>query len=256
LPSAGQTFVRPTGSPSQANVQFSPQVQSQPRRGTSSNPMPGRSRIYIVHTQLVVEESLRLALEQEPEVEIVASQVDTDSVEERVLLSHASILLLDGSIDADRLIRIISTVSAVVRVIVLAQKDEADLLVRCMAAGAAGYLSGPRGLIEIGSAVRQARDGWVVLTPEQIAAFFSGSRMRRLDPAAAALCASLSAREQDVLRSFAAGASVSATASHLGISDHTVQTHLKIAMRRLNVRTRLAAVVMALRAGLLDETDT
>jgi DNA-binding NarL/FixJ family response regulator len=95
-----------------------------------------------------------------------------------------------------------------------------------------------------------------VLTPEQIAALFSSSRMRRLDPAAAALCASLSAREQDVLRSFAAGASVSATASHLGITDHTVQTHLKNAMRRLNVRTRLAAVVMALRAGLLDETDT
>ena len=219
------------------------------------HPMPDRLRLYIMHTHPVVEESLRLALGQAPELEIVGSQADADWVEERVLLSHASILLLDGSIDSDRSIRIISSVSTVVKVIVLAQTDDTDLVVRCMTSGAVGYLSRPRGFSEIGSAVRQAHDGWAIVTPEQITALISRSRTDRLDHDAAELCASLSAREQDVLRSLATGASVSATAIHLGISDHTVQTHLKNAMRRLNVRTRLAAIVIALRAGVLNETD-
>ena len=217
------------------------------------DPSIAMMRLYIVHTHPVIEESLRIRLEQHPDTEIVGSQRDTDHVEERVLLSHASVLLLDGSIGIARLVQIVSRVGAVVKVVVLVEQDVPELLVRCMMAGATGYVSGPRGLGEISSALRRAHDGWAILTAEQVNTLIFRSPARSTDDHAVRLCASLSARERDVLRSVAAGDSISETAGRLEISTYTVQTHLKNAMRKLGARTRLAAAVIGLRAGILDE---
>lgn len=61
----------------------------------------------------------------------------------------------------------------------------------------------------------------------------------------------LTARETDVLRLLSRGCSYAATASHLGISVHTVGTHIKNAYRKLAVCTAAAAVMRAAELGLL-----
>ena len=134
-------------------------------------------RLYIVHAHPVVEESLRITLGQDPDVEIVGSQRGTDQVEERILLGLATVLLLDGSVEVSRLIQIIRRVSAIVKVVVLVEQDEPELLVRCVMAGAVGYLSGPRGLGEIAAALRRAHDGWAILTAEQVTTLMFRSRL-------------------------------------------------------------------------------
>lgn len=212
-------------------------------------------RLYITHTHPVVEESLSIALDEDPEIEIVGSQRDTHQVEDRVLTSQASVLLLDGSVELPRLVQIISRVRTSVKVVVLVEHDEPELLVRCVQAGATGLLSGARGFGEIASAVRRAHDGWAILTAEQVATLVSQSRVLTFDRDAAVLCASLSWREREVLRSLAAGDSLVETANSLKISPSTVQTHLKNVMRKLNARSRVAAAVLAVRAGILDEPD-
>ncbi len=212
-------------------------------------------RLYTAYPHPVVEASLRITLEQDPDTEIVGSQPDAERVEERVLRSQASALLLGGSVGAARLIQIIRRVSPAVKVVVLVEQDEPDLMVRCMVAGASGYLSGPREVGEIASALRRAHDGWAILTVEQVTALVVQSRGRSPDDHAIRVCASLSGRERDVLRSIADGDSLADAAVRLGISAYTVQTHLKNAMRKMNARTRLAAAVMALRAGILDESN-
>ena len=211
-------------------------------------------RLYIAYPHPVVEASLRMILEQDPNTEIVGAQQDADRVEERVLLSQASVLLLGGSVGVARLIQIIGRVSPAVKVVVLVEQDEPDLMIHCMVAGASGYVSGPRGVGEIASALRRAHDGWAILTVEQVTTLVCQSRIRSPDDRAIKLCASLGGRERDVLRSIAAGDSLADAADRLGISTYTVQTHLKNAMRKMNARTRLAAAVMALRAGILDQS--
>jgi DNA-binding NarL/FixJ family response regulator len=212
-------------------------------------------RLYIVHTQPVIEESLRITMGRDPEIEIVGSQVDTELIEDRVLTSHASVLLLDGSAEVERLTQIIRRLRTVVKVVVLVEQDEPDLLLSCVRAGAIGYLSGPRRFGEIASALRRVHDGWAILTGDQVATLVSGPSVATLDRDAVELCASLSGRERDVLRSLAAGDSLGETANRLKISVSTVQTHLKNVMRKLNARSRVAAAVLAARAGILREPD-
>jgi DNA-binding NarL/FixJ family response regulator len=62
----------------------------------------------------------------------------------------------------------------------------------------------------------------------------------------------LTPRETQVLQLLANGDSVASAADALGISFETCRTHVKNAMRKLNVRTIAHAIALALRRGMID----
>jgi PAS domain S-box-containing protein len=64
----------------------------------------------------------------------------------------------------------------------------------------------------------------------------------------------LSARQLDVLRLVAVGASASQIAAELSISETTVRTHVKNILKRLGARNRAHAVALAMTQGLLGAT--
>ena len=61
----------------------------------------------------------------------------------------------------------------------------------------------------------------------------------------------LTAREADVLRLLARGRTYAQAAEDLGMSAHTVATHVKNAYRKLDVHSAAAAVLQAVRLGLI-----
>ena len=61
----------------------------------------------------------------------------------------------------------------------------------------------------------------------------------------------LTEREADVLRLLARGRSYARAAIELGVSAHTVGTHVKHAYRKLDVHDAAAAVLQAVRLGLI-----
>jgi len=61
----------------------------------------------------------------------------------------------------------------------------------------------------------------------------------------------LTAREADVLRLLARGRTYSQAADELGMSAHTLATHVKNAYRKLDVHSAAAAVMQAVRLGLI-----
>ena len=65
------------------------------------------------------------------------------------------------------------------------------------------------------------------------------------------MLAVLTPREVDVLRLVANGCTYSQAAQQLGISPHTVVTHIKNAYRKLDVHSAAAAVMRAVQLGLL-----
>jgi DNA-binding CsgD family transcriptional regulator len=62
----------------------------------------------------------------------------------------------------------------------------------------------------------------------------------------------LTRRELEVLRLLASGCSYRQAATHLGISPHTVVSHVKNAYRKLDAHTAACAVARAMRLGLLE----
>jgi DNA-binding NarL/FixJ family response regulator len=209
-----------------------------------------------MHTVPVLAASFRRELEDASDIELVGAQRTTDHLEHRLVRSGATVLLVDGSIDKETLTATIAAVRSAVKVIVLAPESDSDLLVACLSAGAVGFLIGAPGRADINAAVRRAHEGWVALTAEQVGTLAAHYRPHPVDPRIMDLCARLSNRERYVLQRLATGASIGEAAEQFGVSAHTAQTHLKNAMRKLNVRSRLAAVVLAIQAGIIEEPIT
>lgn len=66
--------------------------------------------------------------------------------------------------------------------------------------------------------------------------------------------ACITPRETDVLRLIAAGCTYAQAAERLGVSPHTVTSHVKNAYRKLGVRSGAAAVMRAVQLNLFAET--
>ena len=66
-----------------------------------------------------------------------------------------------------------------------------------------------------------------------------------------AMDAALTARELAVLRLIAGGCTYSQAADRLGISAHTVVSHIKNTYRKLDVHSAAAAVMRAMTLGML-----
>ena len=62
----------------------------------------------------------------------------------------------------------------------------------------------------------------------------------------------LTGRERQILSLLAQGCSGKELAPRLGLSEETIRTHIRNAMRKLDARTRVQAVVIALQRGLLE----
>jgi DNA-binding NarL/FixJ family response regulator len=109
---------------------------------------------------------------------------------------------------------------------------------------------------QAGSVVVRARDGTEHDAEIVARADFEPGRhlaiLRPVAPPRAVEGGKLSAREREVLRMLASGATGSEVAAALFLSRATVATHVRNAMVKLGAHTRIEAVVIALRQGEID----
>lgn len=133
--------------------------------------------------------------------------------------------------------------------------DEAHV-VRALEAGARGYLLKDTTLDEFASSILLVRNGDSPISP-RVARYL----LKRFSPVAKsptrpangvmAQQASLTARETDILTSISSGFSVAETSVNLGVSPHTVKTHIKNIYGKLSVSSRIQAVNEARLKGLI-----
>ncbi len=141
-----------------------------------------------------------------------------------------------------------SSAPALVVIADLAPRDAAA----AVRAGARGVL--PNGVRSdtLAAAVAAAAAGLVVFPADDAANLLAGDeRNGSADAGATPSVAPLSGRERDVLGLMAEGLANKQIAYRLGISEHTVKTHVAALFGKLHAGTRAEAVVTAARAGLL-----
>lgn len=117
---------------------------------------------------------------------------------------------------------------------------------RALRLGARAVLSQAAGPAELVAAIEAAAAGLVALPPELV-----GNATARTQRAPEAGPQPLSGREVEVLTLLAAGLGNKTIAGRLGISEHTVKSHVTALFGKLAVSTRAEAVAVAVRQGLL-----
>ncbi len=136
------------------------------------------------------------------------------------------------------------------RVIILTVFDDADKIFRAVCSGASGYILKSSGIDQIGEAIRQVMDGGAPMTPEIARKVLDAFAM--IEPAQAGTDDyHLTEREREILRLLADGLVKKEIATALGISVHTVSTHMQRVYDKLHVSTNTGAVAKALRERLI-----
>jgi DNA-binding NarL/FixJ family response regulator len=202
--------------------------------------------VLLVDDHPVVREGLRGMLAAEADLDVIG---EAGSGEEAVVLAgvkQPDVILMDlrmPGLDGVGATRKILTARPKQRVVVLTTYEtDADIL-RAVEAGAAGYLLKDTSRAELAGAIRAASRGETVLAPSVAGKLVNRVRNPAPQP--------LSARESEVLRLVAKGATNADIGRELHISEATVKTHLLRVFGKLDVSDRTAAVTTAMSRGLL-----
>jgi len=126
-------------------------------------------------------------------------------------------------------------------------------VLECLRLGVHGYVDRSTGIRTIGTAIRRIGRGERVIDPalEQAAVMELG-RFAKQAREGSEMAASLTRRELQILELISTGLTMRQTATRLGISPRTVETHVAKLYRKLAVRTRVQAVARAASLGLID----
>ncbi|GLZ00186.1 response regulator transcription factor [Actinoplanes sp. NBRC 103695] len=197
-------------------------------------------RVVLVDDQDLMRRGLHRLLELEPDIEVVgeaASGEDALAVLDRV---EADVALVDARMPGMSGVELIARLTRDrpgVNALLLTTFDEDDFLFGGLRAGARGFLlkdASPETLV---AAIRTAARGGTVIDGQ-----VSGRVIARLgdgpDPLSAASPAVLSAREDEVARLVATGASNQEIARTLFVTEGTVKNHVSSALRKLGLRDR------------------
>lgn len=161
-----------------------------------------------------------------------------------------TLLLIDGDQDWHQVLTCalaVSAASAQVRTLLLVNADDALSDALAEQAGARGWVSRSTGSRDLLEAIRLTRSGPLPRSGRRGAGRRSpnASHRRRSDS-----LGPLTDRQLQVLEALANGLRDPVIAANLGISAHTVRTHVQNILAKLDVHTRHQAVAVARRAGL------
>jgi len=138
------------------------------------------------------------------------------------------------------------------QIVILTVFDDADKIFRAVCAGASGYILKTSTGEQIGDAIRQVMDGGSPMTPEvarKVLDAFAKAGMDRGSQTDNEY--DITDRQRDILRLMAEGLVKKEIADALGISVHTVSTHMQRVYDKLHVTTNTGAVAKALRERLI-----
>jgi two-component system nitrate/nitrite response regulator NarL len=138
------------------------------------------------------------------------------------------------------------------RVAMLTTSTEEQDLIASLQAGANGYLLKDMEPDELVAALTDIVAGKTIVAPELTGILAQALRPvpQPTQPEPREGAADLTPREKEILCHLAAGQSNKGIARELGIADGTVKLHVKAILRKLSVRSRVEAAVMAVEQGL------
>jgi DNA-binding NarL/FixJ family response regulator len=212
--------------------------------------MGSSTTVVVVDDHEVLAESLAMVLDAEPDLTVVGRAATVAAAVRLVADERPDVVLLDVALpDGDGIAAIPQLLEGHpgVRVVVLTGAASDQALLAAVEHGVAGFLSKAGGVRRVVSAVRSAANDEVVLAPamlDRLLPLMRGERGGEAGPA-------LTERELEVLHLVARGMTNVAIAEELVLSPHTVRNHVASLSRKLGAHSKLEALSIALRRGLV-----
>jgi DNA-binding NarL/FixJ family response regulator len=214
-----------------------------------------RLGVIVVDPLPVVRASLALLIDEQPDMDAIAQAGDLDEALAtigRVRRSRVAVLLdlgFEGDHDSYSFIHALKERFPMHAVVACGANADAVSIALALFSGADAFLDKSSDPDEFIRSLRMGATGEMALAgapTEWVGAIAEGIERRRLVEIA------LTDRERDVLRIAAEGLTARQIATHLGMRERTVTTHLSRIYAKLGVGTRIAAVRIATGAGLVS----
>jgi DNA-binding NarL/FixJ family response regulator len=207
-------------------------------------------RLLIVDDHDMFADSLRVALSAEPDLTVVGTAATLAQARSMVVSTAPDVVLLDHRLPDGLGVDSIAELKALrpdARIVVLTAVAEDSMLVTATEAGCAGFILKTSPLDELVTAVRTAAAGEIMVSSELLASLLNRLHHQHERPAH-----DLTGREREILGLIAEGLTNGAIAKRLFISVNTVRNHVQSVLAKLDAHSKLEALSIAIREGLID----
>lgn len=216
--------------------------------------VPLKTRILLADDHNVVRHGLRLVLDGEPDLEVVAEAGDGAEAVERALETEVDLAVLDVAmprLTGLQAARELSKRKPELRTLILSMHDNERYFFEALRAGASGYVlktAADRDLVE---ACRSTMRGEPFVYPGAVRALIR-DHLERVREDSSEADDLLTPRELEIVKLVAEGYSTKEIAETLVISEKTVERHRANVLDKLGMRDRVALTRYAIRRGLVE----
>lgn len=197
----------------------------------------------------IVRDGVKLVLERQPDMEVVAEAADAEAAVRYVLGHKPSVLVLDLNMPGPPSLESIPRVreaSPDTAVVVLTMQDEPAFARRALQSGAGGFVVKHAATEELVAAVRTVTDGGTYVNPSLGARLAAESEQPPERPDG------LTPREVEILALLALGYMNPEIAERLTLSVRTVETHRANIQRKTAIGTRAELIAYAIKHKLVE----
>jgi DNA-binding NarL/FixJ family response regulator len=213
-------------------------------------------RVLLCDDQALVRSGFRLILEGREGIEVVGEAEDGREAIEVARQADPDVILMDvrmPNVDGVEATRRLVSGGFRARILILTTFDLDEYVYEAIRAGASGFLLKDVQPSQLVDAIRIVASGEALLAPtvtrrllDRFAHTLPGAEEKPPPE-----LATLTERELEILKLLASGLSNAELAERLFLSETTVKTHISSVLRKLGLRDRVQAVVLAYEAGLV-----
>lgn len=210
--------------------------------------------ILLADDQAMVRSGLKMILESEPDLLVVAEAATGKEAVRLALREKPDVVLMDirmPVMDGIAATRLIHDENQDVKVVILTTFDLDDYVYSALKSGASGFLLKDADADALIDAVRTVASGHALIAPSVTRRLIDEFAARPEPPVIEGLD-DLTEREREVLIQIARGLSNAEIADELFVSEATVKSHVSHLLTKLQLRDRVQAVVAAYEAGLVN----
>jgi two-component system NarL family response regulator len=220
---------------------------------------PEPIRAMIVDDHALFRRGLEMVLDEEADIEVVDQASDGSEAVEKAGESLPDVVLMDIRMPRSSGIEACRAMKEVVpsaKIVMLTISDEEEDLFEAIRAGASGYLLKDLPLDEVAETVRAVHGGQSLINPSMAGKLLTEfatlakrdgqERVQQVPPPR------LTDREMQVLKLVARGMNNRDIAKELFISENTVKNHVRNILEKLQIHSRMEAVMVAVREKLIE----